>query len=171
MLFHEDVAGGPLMRYGLAEPGEMACHCREDARAARSGSPSLAIYLRTFATATHARSARAVRTAFLSRLRTPTSKNFTARSERSRAQGRAEIRLNTISVRSARLRWRVAALRGRQVFAAGAFDTPSAFEMVDEMYTVKSLPWARIGCEIVRAGAPDEAYRAAVITRTARQKA
>ena len=69
------------------------------------------------------------------------------------------------------VRWRVAALRGRQVFAAGAFDTPSAFEMVGEMYTAESLPWARIGCEIVRPGAPDEAYRAAVIARTTRQKA
>lgn len=69
------------------------------------------------------------------------------------------------------VRWRVAALRGRQVFAAGAFDTPSAFEMVGEMYAAESLPWARIGCEIARAGAPDEAYRAAVIARTARQKA
>ena len=69
------------------------------------------------------------------------------------------------------VRWRVAALRGRQVFAAGAFDTPSAFEMVGEMYAAESLPWARIGCEIVRAGAPDEAYRAAAIARRARQKA
>ena len=68
------------------------------------------------------------------------------------------------------VRWRVAALRGRQVFAAGAFDTPSAFEMVDEMYTAESLPCARIGCEIVRPGAPDEAYRAAVTARTAKQK-
>ena len=69
------------------------------------------------------------------------------------------------------VRWRVAALRGRQVLAAGAFDTPSAFEMVGEMYAAESLPWARIGCEIVRAGPPDETYRAAVIARTARQKA
>ena len=65
------------------------------------------------------------------------------------------------------VRWRVAALRGRQVFAGGAFDKPSAFEMAGEMYTAEALPWARIGCEIVRSGAPDEAYRVAMITRTA----
>ena len=65
------------------------------------------------------------------------------------------------------VRWRVAALRGRQVFAGGAFDKPSAFEMAGEMYTAEALPWARIGCDIVRSGAPDEAYRVAMITRTA----
>ena len=65
------------------------------------------------------------------------------------------------------VRWRVPALPGRQVFAGGAFDTPSAFEMVGEMYAGKALPWARIDCEIVRSGAPDQAYRAAVIARTA----
>ena len=65
------------------------------------------------------------------------------------------------------VRWRVAALRGRQVFAGGAFNKPSAFEMAGEMYTAEALPWARIGCELVRSGAPDEAYRVAMITRTA----
>lgn len=70
------------------------------------------------------------------------------------------------------VRWRVAALSGRQIFAGGAFDNPNAFEMVGEMYTAEALPWSRIGCELVRPGAPDEAYRVALITYTAsRQRA
>ena len=68
-------------------------------------------------------------------------------------------------------RWRVAALRGRQVFAGGAFDDPNVFEMAGEMYTGEALPWARIGCELTRLGAPDEPYRNAMIARTVAMKA
>jgi hypothetical protein len=64
------------------------------------------------------------------------------------------------------IRWRVAVLQGWQVFAGGAFDNPRAFEAAGEMYTSEALPWARIGCELTRAGAPDEAYRVAMIAKT-----
>lgn len=64
------------------------------------------------------------------------------------------------------IRWRVAALQDRQVFAGGAFDDPGAFNIVGEMYTARALPWARIGCEISIAGEPDAAYRSALIEKT-----
>jgi hypothetical protein len=66
------------------------------------------------------------------------------------------------------IRWRVAALRGRQVLAGGAFDNPQAFEIAGEMYTAEALLWARIGCDLTRQGAPDEPYRLAMISRTQR---
>jgi len=69
------------------------------------------------------------------------------------------------------LRWRVAALRGRQVLAGGAFDDPRAFEIVGEMYTNEALAWGRIGCDLTRQGAPDEPYRQAMIARTAHASA
>jgi hypothetical protein len=69
------------------------------------------------------------------------------------------------------IRWRVAALHGRQVLAGGAFDNPQAFEIVGEMYTGEALPWGRIGCDITRKGAPDEPYRQAMISRTMRPSA
>lgn len=64
------------------------------------------------------------------------------------------------------IRWRVKALESRQVFAGGTFDDPRAFQIAGEMYTTQALPWARIGCEITRPGAPDEAYRAAMMATT-----
>jgi len=65
------------------------------------------------------------------------------------------------------IRWRVAALKGRQVLAGGAFDDMQAFTIVGEMYASEALPWARIGCDLVRPEAPDDAYRQAMIARTA----
>jgi hypothetical protein len=65
------------------------------------------------------------------------------------------------------IRWRVAALQGRQVIAGGAFDDPNAFEIAGEMYTARALPWARIGCENSIPGEPDAAYRSALINKTA----
>jgi hypothetical protein len=67
------------------------------------------------------------------------------------------------------IRWRVAALRDRQVIAGGAFDDPRAFEIAGEMYTANALPWARIGCEITTAGEPDAGYRSALVKKTAGQ--
>jgi hypothetical protein len=64
------------------------------------------------------------------------------------------------------IRWRVAALHNWQVLAGGAFDDPRTFTMVGEMYTAEALPWARIGCEVTRPGAPDDSYRQAMIART-----
>ena len=64
------------------------------------------------------------------------------------------------------VRWRVAALRDRQVIAGGAFDDLSSFDVAGEMYTAKALPWARIGCEITTPGEPDGPYRSALIRKT-----
>lgn len=68
------------------------------------------------------------------------------------------------------IRWRVAALHNRQVLAGGAFDNPSVFELVGEMYTAEALSWARVGCEVTRSGAPDDSYRSAMIARTRASK-
>lgn len=64
------------------------------------------------------------------------------------------------------LRWHVAALKDRQVLAGGAFDDMRTFEMGGEMYTGMAVPWARVGCEVVRKGEADEAYRTALIAKT-----
>jgi hypothetical protein len=68
------------------------------------------------------------------------------------------------------VRWRVAALPDRQVFAGGAFDNPRTFQMVGEMYTAEALSWARIGCELTCPGAPDDNYRSALVAQTLRSK-
>lgn len=66
---------------------------------------------------------------------------------------------------AATVRWHVAALKERQILAGGAFDDPRPFDVAGEMYAGMAIPWARIGCEIVRTGEADEACRAALIAR------
>ena len=56
------------------------------------------------------------------------------------------------------LRWKVE-LIDRFVFAGGALDDSKAIPVVAEMYTNEALEWARIGCEMVQPGAPDNAFR------------
>jgi hypothetical protein len=68
------------------------------------------------------------------------------------------------------VRWRVAALRNRQVLAGGAFDDPRSFTIAGEMYTDEALPRSRIGCDITRPGAPDDEYRQAMIARMASEQ-
>jgi hypothetical protein len=68
------------------------------------------------------------------------------------------------------IRWRVAALQGRQVIAGGTFDDPDRLEIAGEMYTANALPWARIGCEITTSGEPDATYRSALAKKTAGQR-
>jgi hypothetical protein len=63
------------------------------------------------------------------------------------------------------LRWHVELIPTRQVFAGGAFDDPGQFEVFGEMYTDEALPWARIGCELSRPGAPDDQFRNALMER------
>jgi hypothetical protein len=63
------------------------------------------------------------------------------------------------------LRWHVALLPNRQVFAGGAFDEVGQFGVVGEMYTGDALPWARLGCELSRPGAPDDDFRTAMIEK------
>jgi hypothetical protein len=60
------------------------------------------------------------------------------------------------------VRWHVA-LIGRQVFAGGAFDQSRTLNIFGEMYTDEALPWARLGCELSRPGAPDNEFRNAMI--------
>jgi hypothetical protein len=59
------------------------------------------------------------------------------------------------------LRWHVELLAGRQVFAGGAFDDSTQFEVMGEMYTDQALPWSRIGHELACPGAPDDQFRKA----------
>jgi hypothetical protein len=61
------------------------------------------------------------------------------------------------------VRWRVAALPDRQVFACGAFDDTRSFRIAGEMYTDAALSWSRIGCALVRPGPADDAFRGAMI--------
>lgn len=63
------------------------------------------------------------------------------------------------------VRWRVE-LINRYVYAAGTLDDPSTIEVVAEMYTAQALPGARFGCELARAGAPDDEFRKAAIEKT-----
>lgn len=51
------------------------------------------------------------------------------------------------------LRWHVELLLG-QVFAGGAFDDATQFEVAGEMYTNQALPWSRIGMSWPARGLP-----------------
>jgi hypothetical protein len=64
------------------------------------------------------------------------------------------------------VRWKIDIVPNRQVFALGAFDEPGTFTVAGEMYADRALPWARLGCELVRSGAPDDQFRNALIKRT-----
>jgi hypothetical protein len=64
------------------------------------------------------------------------------------------------------VRWGIQAVPERQIFAAGAFDDPRAFRAAGEMYVERALPWARLGCDLVRAGEPDHEFRRALIAKT-----
>jgi len=63
------------------------------------------------------------------------------------------------------VRWRIELVPGRQAFAAGAFDDMSWMEIFGEMYTGFAAPWGPVGCEHTRAGAPDDAWRGAMLER------
>lgn len=63
------------------------------------------------------------------------------------------------------VRWHVALVPNRQVFALGAFDHPQMFEVVGEMYTDDALPNALLGFELSCPKAPDDAMRQAMIER------
>jgi len=64
------------------------------------------------------------------------------------------------------IRWHVEIVPDRQMFAAGAFDAVHELRVAGEMYTETALPWARLGCDLTRSGAPDENFRQALIERT-----
>jgi hypothetical protein len=53
------------------------------------------------------------------------------------------------------VRWRVERIGNRQCFAGGALDDLAQIEVGGEMYADEALPWARLGCEISVANAPD----------------
>ena len=60
------------------------------------------------------------------------------------------------------LRWHVALIPNMVVFAGGVLDEVGQFEALGEMYTNEALPWARLGCELSRSGAPDDDFRNAM---------
>jgi hypothetical protein len=64
------------------------------------------------------------------------------------------------------LRWFVEIVPGRQAFAGGTFDKLDSLKPAAEMYTDAAAPWARLGCELSRPLAPDDAFRNAMIKRT-----
>ena len=63
------------------------------------------------------------------------------------------------------VRWHVDLIPNRQVFAGGTFDDVHQFEIAGEMYTAEALAWSRIGCELSRAGGPDDQFRNAAIEK------
>ena len=65
------------------------------------------------------------------------------------------------------IRWRVARMPNRVVFAGGALDDMTQVTIGGEMYTKDALPWVRLGCEISCSSAPDEAFRAELARRAA----
>jgi hypothetical protein len=63
------------------------------------------------------------------------------------------------------IRWRVELIPNRHVYAAGALDDPTTIEIVAEMYIAEALPWALFGCQLARAGEPDDEFRKAAIEK------
>jgi hypothetical protein len=63
------------------------------------------------------------------------------------------------------IRWHIETVPNRQAFALGAFDEPRQFKVVGEMYADEALLWARLGCDLVRPGAPDDKFRNALIEK------
>ena len=63
------------------------------------------------------------------------------------------------------VRWKVAHLPNREVFAVGAFDDAADLKIAGEMYTDFKLPWVDLGCDLSRAQAPDDAFRSALADR------
>lgn len=61
------------------------------------------------------------------------------------------------------VRWRVEVIPNRQIFAAGAFDDFRTLPIAGEMYTDMANSRARLNCDLVRPGEPDETFRAALI--------
>jgi hypothetical protein len=64
------------------------------------------------------------------------------------------------------VRWCLEGASTRYIFAAGAFDAVHELKAVGEMYTAVALPWARLGCELERAGLSDDSLKQAMIERT-----
>jgi hypothetical protein len=64
------------------------------------------------------------------------------------------------------VRWKIEIVPNRQVFALGTFDEPGQFKVVGEMYADEGLLWARLGCELVRPGAPDDPFRNALVEKS-----
>ena len=64
------------------------------------------------------------------------------------------------------IRWGVATMPERQVFAGGAFAEIEGFIVAGEMYTDRAIPWARLGCELSRSGEADNELRKAMIEKT-----
>jgi hypothetical protein len=56
------------------------------------------------------------------------------------------------------VRWRVERIGNRLCFAGGALDDPTQIEINGEMYAEEALPWARLGCEISFANAPEKTF-------------
>jgi hypothetical protein len=64
------------------------------------------------------------------------------------------------------VRWSLDRVPDRYIFAAGTFDTIHELKPAGEMYTAAALSWARLGCELERAGLSDDSLKKAMIERT-----
>jgi hypothetical protein len=64
------------------------------------------------------------------------------------------------------VRWGVAAMPERQIFAGGAFAEIKDFIVAGEMHTDSAVPWAQLGCELSRPGEANNDFRKAMMERT-----
>jgi hypothetical protein len=64
------------------------------------------------------------------------------------------------------IRWQVAMIADRVVFAGGAFDDMSALKIAGEMYAEFKMAWVKLGCDLSVGQAPDDKFRAALTERS-----
>jgi len=97
-------------------------------------------------------------------------KEFTGPTRTFRRKGDSgnEVRYEFCPNCATTLRWHVEMIPGRQAFAGGTFDNFDALVPVAEIYKDAAATWAGLGCELSRPRAPDEAFRAAMISAQAK---
>ena len=67
------------------------------------------------------------------------------------------------------IRWRLAVMPSREVYALGTIDDPGQFEIDGEYYVDSALPAARLGCDLVCPAAPDNTFRETLVERRKRR--
>ena len=67
------------------------------------------------------------------------------------------------------IRWRLAVMPSREVYALGTIDNPGQFEIDGEYYVDSALPAARLGCDLVCPAAPDNTFRETLVERRKRR--
>ena len=68
------------------------------------------------------------------------------------------------------IQWKIKKAPDWTIFAGGAFDDIHAMPAAGAMYSERALSWAQPECALSHLGEPDDAFRAALIEETRRQK-